>query len=121
MLRYDGPVETATMRFTREPVEIGGIRIPAKELVLVSLASADRDPDRFTDPDTFDIRRESRGHVAFGHGLHHCLGAPLARVEAPIAISALLERMPGLRLDADRLEWRPNMAFRGVKALPVAF
>lgn len=101
MLRYDGPVETATFRFPREPVEIGQRVIPAGEPVLISLAGADRDPGRYPEPDRFDIRRDTQGHLAFGHGLHFCLGAPLARMEGRIAIRTLLERCPGLALDAD--------------------
>ncbi|MFD3454599.1 cytochrome P450 [Streptomyces sp. NPDC058691] len=123
MLRYDGPVETATYRFTSEPVEISGTVLPAREPVLVALASADRDPDRFGDPDRFDIRRDARGHVAFGHGLHHCLGAPLARLEGRVAIGSLLERCPGLALDTEpeALQWLPGMLMRGVRSLPVRF
>ncbi|MGW3244683.1 cytochrome P450 family protein [Streptomyces sp. NPDC001070] len=123
MLRYDGPVETATFRFTTEPVDIAGTVIPAREPVLVALASADRDPHRFTEPDRFDIRRDTRGHVAFGHGLHYCLGAPLARLEGRIAVRALLERCPDLALDADpsALDWLPGMLMRGVRRLPVRF
>ncbi|WP_229857704.1 cytochrome P450, partial [Streptomyces anandii] len=97
MLRYDGPVETPTYRFTNEPVTIGDTVVPGGgELVLVAMADANRDPARFASPDTFDISRDARGHVAFGHGIHYCLGAPLARLEARIAIRTLLERCPQL-------------------------
>ncbi|WP_329016964.1 cytochrome P450 family protein [Streptomyces sp. NBC_01601] len=122
MLRYDGPVETPTYRFTTEPVEIGGTVIPGDgRLVLVALADADHDPARFPDPDRFDIRRPAGGHVAFGHGIHYCLGAPLARLEARIAIGALLERCPRLTLDAHpaALAWREGMLIRGPQRLPV--
>lgn len=121
MLRYDGPVETPTFRFTTEPVEIGTTVIPRGELVLVALADADRDPARFPDPGRFDIRRPANGHVAFGHGIHYCLGAPLARLEARIAIRALLERCPALALDAHpaALTWRHGMLIRGPRTLPV--
>ncbi|MEU6818904.1 cytochrome P450 [Streptomyces sp. NPDC046860] len=121
MLRYDGPVETPTYRFTTEPVEIGGTVIPGDgRLVLVALADADHDPARFPDPGRFDIRRPTGGHVAFGHGIHYCLGAPLARLEARIAIGALLERFPGLTLDAHpaALTWREGMLIRGPHRLP---
>jgi cytochrome P450 len=123
MLRYDGPVETTTFRFTTAPVEFGGTVIPARERVLVALASADRDPERFTDPDRFDIRRDTRGHLAFGHGPHYCLGAPLARMEGRIAVRTLLERCPRLALDAGpaELDWLPGMLIRGVRSLPVTF
>ncbi|MET9873666.1 cytochrome P450 [Actinacidiphila glaucinigra] len=123
MLRYDGPVETATFRFTTEPVDVAGTVIPAREPVLVALAAADRDPGRFPEADRFDIRRDTRGHVAFGHGLHFCLGAPLARLEGRVAVRALLERCPDLALDADpvKLDWLPGMLMRGVRRLPVRF
>ncbi|MDI3402973.1 cytochrome P450 family protein [Streptomyces cavernicola] len=121
MLRYDGPVETALPRWTTEPVTIGDTRIPAGAVVLVALADADRDPARFTEPDRFTIRRDARGHIAFGHGLHYCLGAPLARLEGRIAVRTLLERCPGLALDADeaQLPWVPGLLIRGVRTLPV--
>ncbi|MFF3981711.1 cytochrome P450 [Streptomyces sp. NPDC001828] len=122
MLRYDGPVETPTYRFTKEPVEIGGTLIPGGgRLVLVALADADRDPARYAEPDRFDIRRDARGHVAFGHGIHYCLGAPLARLEARIAVRTLLERCPELALDIHpaALRWRTGMMMRGPERLPV--
>ncbi|MFE2236332.1 cytochrome P450 [Streptomyces sp. NPDC059442] len=120
-LRYEGPVENATLRFSREPVAFGDVVVPARSAVLVCLASGDRDPDRFPDPDRFDIRRDPRGHLAFGHGIHFCLGAPLARLEARIAIRTLLERLPGLELDpgAGPLEWLPGGLMHGVRHLPV--
>ncbi|MEV5613935.1 cytochrome P450 [Streptomyces sp. NPDC052225] len=119
MLRYDGPVETATHRFAAEPVEIDGTVIPAGAPVLVGIGTAGRDPERFETPDTFDIRRDARGHMAFGHGIHYCLGAPLARLEGRIAIRSLLERCPGLALDAPPDSWLPGMLMRGVRTLPV--
>ncbi|MEV0008759.1 cytochrome P450 [Streptomyces sp. NPDC051840] len=121
MLRYDGPVATATFRFTRESVTIGATVIPRGEAVLVALGSGDRDSGRYPDPDTFDIRREAQGHLAFGHGIHFCLGAPLARMEGRIAISALLERCPGLAHDpaGGEPEWLPGLLLRGVRHLPV--
>ncbi|MFP1625088.1 cytochrome P450 family protein [Streptomyces sp. 5K101] len=122
MLRYDGPVETPTYRFTVEPYEIGGTVVPGGgQLVLVALADADRDPARYPEPDRFDIRRDTRGHLAFGHGIHYCLGAPLARLEARIAIRSLLERCPRLTLDAHpaALAWRTGMLIRGPRSLPV--
>ncbi|MDJ1132838.1 cytochrome P450 family protein [Streptomyces iconiensis] len=124
MLRYDGPVEVSTYRFTTAPIEVGGTVIPGDgQLVLPVLADADRDPERFPDPDRFDIRRETRGHLAFGHGIHFCLGAPLARMEARIAFERLLERAPKLELDAhpDSLRWREGLLMRGVTGLPVRF
>lgn len=120
-LRYEGPVENATLRFTREPVTFGDKVVPARSTVLVCLASGDRDPDRFPDPDRFDVRRNPRGHLAFGHGIHYCLGAPLARLEAGIAIRTLLERLPRLELDPEGapLEWLPGGLMHGVRHLPV--
>ncbi|MFI1654341.1 cytochrome P450 [Streptomyces sp. NPDC020472] len=120
-LRYDGPVETGTFRFTREPVTIGDTVIPAGESVLVGIGALDRDPARFPEPDRFDIRRDTRGHLAFGHGIHYCLGAPLARLEGRIALRTLLDRFPGLELDAEAgsFEWLPGMLMRGTRHLPV--
>jgi len=121
LLRYDGPVETSTERFAREDVEIGGTVIPRGEMVLVVLAAADHDPERFPDPDELDITRTDNRHLAFGKGIHHCLGAPLARMEGQIAISTLLARMPNLRLKDEPLSWRPGLILRGLKSLPVEF
>lgn len=124
MLRHQGPVEVSTYRFCVAPVEIGGTRIPGDgQLVLPVLADAGRDPDRFPAPDRFDIRRRTRGHLAFGHGIHFCLGAPLARMEAGIVLGRLLERAPRLALDADpaTLDWRDGLLLRGLLRLPVRF
>ncbi|MER5307221.1 cytochrome P450 [Streptomyces sp. NPDC002773] len=120
-LRYDGPVETSTFRFTREPVTLGGADIPAGASVLVAIGALDRDPARFPDPDRFDIRRDTRGHLAFGHGIHYCLGAPLARLEGRIALRTLLDRFPRLELDPEGppWEWLPGLLMRGVRHLPV--
>ncbi|KOG25194.1 MULTISPECIES: cytochrome P450 family protein [Streptomyces] len=120
-LRYDGPVETGTFRFTREDVTLGGREIPAGQSVLVGIGALDRDPARFSDPDRFDIRRDTRGHLAFGHGIHYCLGAPLARLEGRIALRTLLDRFPDLALDPEGApwEWLPGLLMRGVRALPV--
>ncbi|PJN36239.1 cytochrome P450 [Streptomyces sp. CB02959] len=121
MLRYDGPVETATWRCAAEPVELGGTVIPTGSAVLISLASASRDPERFAGADDFDITRDPRGHAAFGHGIHFCLGAPLARLEGRIALRSLLDRCPGLALDsaADAPAWRPGLLMRAMDRLPI--
>ncbi|MEU3077596.1 cytochrome P450 family protein [Streptomyces laurentii] len=121
VLRHDGPVETATYRFTREDVTIGDTVIPARSVAVVGIASAGRDPSRFPEPDRFDIHRDTRGHLGFGHGIHFCLGAPLARLEGEIAVRALLERFPRLALDpeAPPLEWMPSILIRGPRHLPV--
>ncbi|TDT42701.1 cytochrome P450 [Streptomyces sp. BK208] len=123
MLRYDGAVESATFRFATEPLDMGGHRIAPGEAVMVDLNAANRDGTRFDDPDRFDIRRPTAGHVAFGHGIHHCLGAPLARMEARIAIRSLLERCPRLELDTDPhlVPWRHGILVRGPHRLPVRF
>ncbi|MGW6910668.1 cytochrome P450 family protein [Streptomyces sp. NPDC054940] len=122
MLRYEGPVETTTYRFTTAPLDLAGSTVPGGgELVLIALADADRDPARFPDPDRFDIRRPTGGHLAFGHGIHYCLGAPLARLQARTAINALLDRCPALFLDthpAD-LTWRTGLLIRGPRRLPI--
>ncbi len=124
MLRYEGPVEIPTYRFTTEPYRIGATVIPGGgELVLVALADANRDPARFPEPETFDIHREARGHLAFGHGIHNCLGAPLARIEGRIAINTLLDRCPDLSLDIHpaALVWRGGLLMHGPEHLPVRF
>ncbi|WP_333770775.1 cytochrome P450 family protein [Streptomyces sp. IBSBF 2435] len=121
MLRYDGPAETTTWRFAKEPITLAGTAIRRGESVLVALAAADRDPERFAEPDTFDIRRSGQGHIAFGHGIHYCLGAPLARLEARVAIPALLDRAPGLALVPGPISWRPSVVLRGPARLMVSF
>ncbi|MER5999719.1 cytochrome P450 [Nonomuraea angiospora] len=120
-LRYDGPVSTSTLRFTKEPVTIGGTEIPAGQLVLVSFLSANRDAAQFADADRLDVTRAPGQHVAFGHGIHYCLGAPLARTEGAVAFRHLLERFPGLRLAVpeERLAWRPGLLMHGLTSLPV--
>ncbi|SDN21376.1 Cytochrome P450 [Streptomyces sp. cf386] len=119
MLRYEGPVETATFRYAAEPLEIAGVPIEKGEPVLVGLTAANRDASRYAAPDTFDIRRDTRGHIAFGHGIHYCLGAPLARLEARTAIRSLLERTPDLAPDGPPGEWLPGVLIRGMRNLPV--
>jgi cytochrome P450 len=121
LLRYDGPVETSTERFAREDVAIGGTVISKGEMVLVVIAAANRDPERFSDPDELDITRTDNRHLAFGKGIHHCLGAPLARMEGQIAIGTLLRRMPKLRLKdlPQTLARRPGMVLSGLQGLPV--
>jgi cytochrome P450 len=123
LLRFCVPAALATRRFAREPVEIGGVRIPPGELVLLSLASANRDPDRFDGADELVPSRGGHGHLAFGHGIHHCLGAPLARLEARIALERLLDRFPRLALadPAAPPEWRPSTRTHGLRRLPVTF
>ncbi|MCX5377824.1 cytochrome P450 [Streptomyces sp. NBC_00091] len=121
LLRYAHANHTAIRRFPTEPVEIGGVRIPAGDTVLLSLASAHRDPARYPEPDRFDIGRADKGHLALGHGLHYCLGAPLARMQVTLGLGALLRRMPGMRLGvtAEALEWSTTFRFHALRALPV--
>ena len=120
-LRYDGPLQHTTFRMTSEPVTIGGVEIPAHEQVLVVAAAANRDPSRFADPDRLDVERPDNHHIAFGHGIHFCLGAPLARLEADIAFTSLLGRFPTLRpaVPLDRIHWTYRLVLRGLVALPV--
>ncbi|MEX2974544.1 cytochrome P450 [Streptomyces sp. C184] len=122
-LRYDGPGPLAIRRFPIQDVEIGDVRIPAGESVLLSIASANRDPARFPAPDALDRGRDLSGHLAMGHGIHYCLGAPLARMEAVTALEALLGRFPELRLDVPRgeLRHRRTLRSRGLISLPVAW
>ncbi|MFD5248671.1 cytochrome P450 [Amycolatopsis sp. NPDC058340] len=120
-LRYDGAIHLATIRFTKEAVPVGAVEIPAGEFVLVSLLGANRDAGRFEDPDRLDVTRSASGHLAFGHGIHYCVGAPLARLEAEIALRGLLERFPALGLDAEpeTLRWRESTLVHGLETLPV--
>jgi cytochrome P450 len=120
-LRFDGPVNLATLRHTTEAVRLGDVEIPAGEIVLVSLSSANRDEERFGSPDEFDIHRSTNGHLAFGHGIHFCVGAPLARLEGQIALRRLVERFPSLQAarPLDDLSWRFSTLIRGLEALPV--
>ncbi|GAB2567728.1 cytochrome P450 hydroxylase [Paractinoplanes abujensis] len=120
-LRYESPVETATFRITTEAVDIGGRTIPAQAPVLIGLLSANRDGDRFPGPDAVELDRAPNPHLAFGHGIHYCLGAPLARLEAQIAFTALTASCPDLWLavDESELAWRPGLLLRGLFTLPV--
>lgn len=119
-LRYDGPVQM-TARTALEPVEVGGKTIEKGQQAIIVLAAANRDPEPFADPDRLDITRKDNPHIAFSHGIHYCVGAPLARAEAQIVFSSLLRRMPNLRLPTEELEWREMVTLRGLKALPVDF
>ncbi|MGW7444221.1 cytochrome P450 family protein [Kitasatospora sp. NPDC054795] len=123
LLRYDGPVEMATWRFATRPLAIGGVDIPVGDPVLVVLAAADRDPARFAAENTLDLARTDNPHLGFGHGIHYCIGAPLARLEGRAALTTLLSRLPDLRLaeNADDLRWRGGLIMRGLRELPVEF
>ncbi|MER5863848.1 cytochrome P450 [Kitasatospora sp. NPDC002040] len=123
LLRYDGPVELATWRFATHPLSIGGVDIPVGDPVLVVLAAADRDPARFAGENTLDLARKDNPHLGFGHGIHYCIGAPLARMEGQFALATLLTRLPDLQLAADpaELRWRGGLIMRGLRELPVSF
>ncbi|MDA3624466.1 cytochrome P450 [Saccharopolyspora sp. WRP15-2] len=121
MLRFDGPVMHGTFRFTAEAVPVGDVEIPAGQIVWVGLAAANRDPEQFPDSERFDITRDAHGHLAFGHGIHFCLGAQLARLEGQTALRKLVERFPDLSPAGplDGAEWRFSTLIHGLRALPV--
>jgi pimeloyl-[acyl-carrier protein] synthase len=120
LLRFDGPVQR-TARIPSEDITIGGQTIGKGEMVMPFLGAADRDPTQFPDPDRLDITRTDNRHIAFGMGIHFCLGAPLARMEGQIAINTLLARLPKLALATDRPQFRQSLTLRGLAALPVSF
>ena len=120
LLRFDGPVQR-TGRMTTAEVEIGDKRIPRDAVVVSVIGAANRDPKQFADPDRLDVSRKDNRHIAFGFGIHFCLGAPLARLEGQIALGTLLRRMPKLALVSDVPEWRESSTLRGLKSLPVTF
>jgi len=123
LLRYDAPVPHSTFRYATEPVPIGGVTIPAGSQVIISLAAANRDRGRYPDADTLDIDRAGVRHLSFGHGIHHCLGATLARMEGQLALGSLLTRFPQLRLAVPPAELRwghgDGLVLRGLSELPV--
>ena len=120
MARFDGSVPRS-WRITKNAMEISGVSIPAGELVLPMLSSANRDENEFADPDRFNLDRDTRKHLAFGRGVHVCLGAPLARIEGQEIIKEILSRFPNMRLskNVDELQWRKDVALRGLVSLPV--
>lgn len=120
LLRFHGPVQRVR-RTLLEPVELRGKQLAAGDAVWILVGAANRDPEVFDDPDRLDVRRRPGRHLTFGLGAHFCAGAALARVEGPIAIAAILRRLPGLRAAFDDVRWRPDLSFRGVVALPLAF
>ena len=123
LLRFVCPLVMATERYARKDTTLEGMTIPRGELVLAVIGSANRDPNHFDQPDILDITREKNKHLAFGQGAHYCLGAPLSRMEGQIAINALVQRMPNLRLSTppQQLRWRGNIIMRSLEALPVSF
>ena len=120
LLRYDGPVQR-TARIPSADVTFDGLTIGKGEMVMPFIGAADRDPAQFPDPDRLDITRTDNRHIAFGWGIHFCLGAPLARVEGQIAIGTLVQRLPKLALATDRPEYRQSLTLRGLTTLPVGF
>jgi len=120
MARFDGSVPRS-WRITKSAMEISGVSIPVGELVLPMLSSANRDENEFADPDIFNLDRDTRKHLAFGRGVHVCLGAPLARIEGQEIIKEILSRFPNMRLskNVDELQWRKDVALRGLVSLPV--
>ncbi len=120
LLRYDTPGQWAA-RSALQDLVLDGMHIRRGNSLLLGLGAANRDPARFDDPGRLDLRREDTHHLAFGFGLHFCVGAPFARLESQIALNEVLRRLPGLRLASDTVEWRPNPILRGLRALPVRF
>ena len=120
LLRYDSPVQKMG-RIALTEINVAGKQIKQGDLVCLSFGAANRDPEQFAAPAQLDIERKPNRHLAFGHGLHYCVGAALARLEGQIAINAILSRLPELRLETEDLEWNRNFTLRGLKSLPVAF
>ncbi|MBJ7985865.1 cytochrome P450 family protein [Bacillus cereus] len=122
-LRYYSPVEVTTARWAAEPFQIHEQTIQKGDMVIIALASANRDETVFENPEVFDITRENNRHIAFGHGSHFCLGAPLARLEAKIAITTMFKRMPELQIKGDRedIKWQGNYLMRSLEELPLTF
>ena len=121
MLRFESPVQRGTFRVTAAPVEIGGTTLGPGEQVSAVLGAANRDSDQFPDANKFDISRNPNRHLAFGLGIHFCLGSALARTEARIGFGRLFDRLPGIRLASEAVEWNPNTLIRGLRALPLQF
>ena len=119
-LRFESPLNIATTRVTTVPVRIGEVEVPADEFVMIALVAANRDLHQFDEPDRLNIARNPNAHLAFGHGIHYCLGAPLARLEGEIALGRLLARFESITLDdTARLQYRNSTLMRGLQALPV--
>jgi len=121
MLRFESPVQRGTFRVTLAPVEIGGTTLGPGEQVSAVLSAANRDPDQFPDADRFDITRAPNRHLAFGLGIHFCLGSALARTEARIGFARLLDRLPNLAFASDSVDWNQNTLIRGLHTLPLRF
>ena len=120
LLRYDGPGQ-ALVRIATTDVVLDGQRLARGDRVFLMINAANRDPRRFADPDRLDLRRDPNPHITFGHGIHYCVGAPLARLELAVAMPALLRRLPELTVTDAPLSWIDSLVFRGVRALPATF
>jgi cytochrome P450 len=120
LLRFDGPVQRTGRTVASGEVELGGVTIPEGQPIVAFVAAANRDPAQFRDPDRLDVARTDNQHLAFGAGIHYCVGAPLARVEAQIAIETLLRRFPTLTLREQTPTWRETAIIRGLTALPLS-
>jgi cytochrome P450 len=122
LLRFDSPLQLSVICFASTEIELGGVQIPRGAPVRVLIGSANRDEEQFPAPDTLDITRRPCPHVSFGQGIHHCLGAPLARLEGRIALGMLMERAANLRLgDPLQIKWTPHPVLRGLQQLPLRF
>ena len=119
-LRYDTPVKSI-QRLAAQEVGRRGQTLRTDERICWFITSANRDPEAFANPDTFDITRDPNPHVGFGNGVHHCLGATLARLEGQEAFKALAQRFPNIHLETETIEYQPSIALRSIKSLPVAF
>ncbi|MEU8271269.1 cytochrome P450 [Sphaerisporangium sp. NPDC049002] len=121
VLRYDGAATTSLWRFAKEDIEISGTKIPAHDAMFLLIGSANRDPRQFTDPDTFDLHRAAKQSLAFGHGIHRCVGAALGRLELKVSVGAVLERFSDIELavDRDEIRYKPLVGIRGPMSLPL--
>ena len=120
LLRYESPSQH-TARLVPEELELDGKHLIKGQAVIAVMGAANRDPERYPDPDHLDISRPDNRHLAFGWAAHHCFGAPLARIEGQVAFETILRRLPGLRLGPGPITWRPNLGLRGLSALHVEF
>jgi pimeloyl-[acyl-carrier protein] synthase len=120
VLRFESPAQY-TVRLANEDMELGGTTIKKGQAIILLLGAANRDPERFDNPECFDIQRTDNKHIAFGYAAHFCVGAPLARQEGQIAVMTMLERLPNLRLESADVIWRENKNLRGLAALPLVF
>jgi cytochrome P450 len=119
MLRFVSPVQL-TGRSLLEDMDVGGVTLQKGDFAMLLVASGNHDPDEFDDPEGFDVGRSSNNHLGFGFGIHHCLGAPLARMETQVALTSLTQRAPDLALDTEKVVYKTNVVLRGMEALPVS-